>query len=213
MVSFGRGFARRVTRLVLALMLAVIVLPGVGNAAPKPADTVRHFYDALLSTMQNGANLGQQGRFNKLAPVVSASFDVPYMTRLAVGAAWNTLNDAQRHELANAFGRYITATYAERFDSFSGEKLEVTGEQPYASGAVVDTRIVKSDGEPVTLNYLMRENENGWQIADIYLTGTISELATRRSEFSSIINRQGVSGLIATLNRKTDLLMASNTPS
>jgi phospholipid transport system substrate-binding protein len=57
---------------------------------------------------------------------------------------------------------------------------------------------------------LMRQNGGLWQISDAYLDGTISQLATQRSEFQSILQRKGFDGLIAALNQKADLL-TSNT--
>src|SRR5258708_10323862 len=173
-----------------------------GAAGRAPAEPVRGCYDTLLSTMQNGKSLSQGGRYAKLEPVVLGTFDIPYMTRMAVGASWAALPPAKQQELTQSFGRYITATWADRFDGYSGEKLEVTGELPYSTAVLVDTRIVKSDGEPVSINYLMRRSDRAWRIADVYLTGTISELATRRSEFSSVLRDQGVDGRIAVLNRK-----------
>ncbi|HEX6840514.1 MAG TPA: ABC transporter substrate-binding protein, partial [Stellaceae bacterium] len=74
--------------------------------------------------------------------------------------------------------------------------------KPYGASQLVETRIVKPDGEPVSINYLMRHDGDGWRIGDVYLTGTISELATRRAEFSSVLRSQGVDGLIQALNRK-----------
>jgi phospholipid transport system substrate-binding protein len=58
----------------------------------------------------------------------------------------------------------------------------------------------------VTVNYLMRNNGGVWQIADVYLDGTISEMATRRSEFAAILRAQGITGLIQTLNAKSNTL-------
>jgi phospholipid transport system substrate-binding protein len=99
-------------------------------------------------------------------------------------------------------------TYADRFDTYSGEQLEVTGARPYGSDVVVQTKIVKSNGEATALNYLMRQNQGAWQISDVYLEGTISQLAVQRSEFSSILRREGVDGLVMALNRKVDLLQS-----
>jgi phospholipid transport system substrate-binding protein len=130
------------------------------------------------------------------------------MTRLAVGPEWERLNDAQRQQVSQAFERYISAIYAERFDSYSGETLRVIGEQPSPGGAIITTEIIKSNGDPIRLNYLLRQNGGTWQIADVYLNGTISELATRRSEFGSIVRTQGIDGLIAVLNTKADTLAA-----
>jgi len=70
----------------------------------------------------------------------------------------------------------------------------------------VQTKIVKPNGETTTLNYLMRQNQSSWQIFDVYLDGSISQLAVQRSEFNSILRREGVDGLVVALNRKVDLL-------
>jgi hypothetical protein len=98
------------------------------------------------------------------------------MTRLAVGPEWERLSEARRQQVSQAFERYIAAIYADRFDTYSGEKLQVTSEAPSAGGTMITTEIVKSTGEPVNINYLVHQNGGAWQIADVYLNGTISEL-------------------------------------
>ena len=193
--------------LCIALSLAAgIFAEGAAALAVDPQNNVRGFYDALLTTMRNGPTLGQSGRYARLAPVVDRVFDVPSMTRLAIGPSWATLPPAQQQQLIEAFRHYVAATYADRFDSYSGQQLQVTGEQPYNADVIVQTRIVKSDGETTTLNYLMRQSQGSWQISDVYLDGTISQLAIQRSEFHSILRREGVDGLVMALNRKVDLL-------
>ena len=204
----------RIGCLVIFLLVDLVLLRVEGRAeGADAAATVRGFYDVLLNTMRDGAQLGQRGRYAKLEPVILKVFDVPYMTRMAIGASWAATPELKQHRAAEAFGRYITATWADRFDSYSGEKLQVTGAQPYAAGALVHTRIVKSNGDPVAIDYLMRRNGDAWQVADVYLTGTISELATRRSEFSSVLRSQGIDGLIAVLNRKAGMMISAALPS
>jgi phospholipid transport system substrate-binding protein len=134
------------------------------------------------------------------------SFDIPTMARLSVGPTWAGISEMQRQQVIEGFGRYISATYADRFDSYAGQKLQVTGEQRNAGGVVVKSQIVKANGEPVKVDYMMHRNGEGWLISDIYLDGAISEVATRRSEFGAIIRADGVDGLIAALNRKADML-------
>jgi phospholipid transport system substrate-binding protein len=191
----------------LAMVLALFAAPRPGFAVPAGGGAVvQGLYDTLLDTMKNGETLGQSGRFAQLAPVIRRIFDLPLMARLSVGPAWATLNDAQRQQLTDSYGRYISAIYAERFDGYHGQKLEVTGQDPAPAGVLVRSRIIKADGEPVVVDYLMHQSGDTWLIADIYLDGTISELATRRSEFASIIRNQGVDGLILALNRKADTL-------
>jgi phospholipid transport system substrate-binding protein len=199
---------RRAAGLIVVLALAAV--PCRGFAMPAPAgDTVHSLYDALLGAMKNGRTLGQSGRFAQLERVVHRTFDIPLMTRLSVGPSWASLSEAQRREVADSFERYISAIYAERFDSYSGQKLQVTGEQIAASGVLVHSRIIKANGEPVDVDYMMRRTGETWLITDIYLDGTISEVATRRSEFAAILRAQGIDGLIAALNRKADMLTAT----
>ena len=177
------------------------------HAAPTSGgDTVQGLYDALLGTMKNGRALGQSGRFMRLEPVIRRSFDIPTMARLSVGPTWAGMSEVQRQQVIESFGRYISATYADRFDTYAGQKLQVTGEQPNAGGVLVKSQIVKANGEPVKVDYMMRRNGEGWLISDIYLDGAISEVVTRRSEFGAIIRADGVGGLIAALNRKADML-------
>ncbi len=190
-----------------AAMLAIAALPQQGAAMPAGGgQVVQGLYDTLLGTMKNGRILGQSGRFAQIEPVVRRSFDIPTMARLSVGPTWATLTEAQRQQVTESFGRYISAIYADRFDSYGGQKLEVTGEQPAPSGLMVRSQIVKANGEPVKVDYLMRRSGDTWLISDVYLDGSISELATRRSEFAAILHSQGIDGLIAALNRKADML-------
>src|ERR1700758_4447821 len=191
--------------LVSGLGLGMLSYP-VHAAPSSGGDTVKGLYDALLNTMKNGRILGQSGRFAQLDPVIRRSFDIASMARLSIGSSWAGLRESQRQQITESFGRYISAIYADRFDSYAGQKLEVTDEQPATTGVMVRSQIVKANGEPVEVDYLMRRNGDLWLISDIYLDGAISEVATRRSEFAAILRTDGVDGLIAALNRKADML-------
>jgi phospholipid transport system substrate-binding protein len=201
---------RTLTVVGIALCFALVALsPPATAMGTAGTDTVRSLYASLLATMRSGATLGPRGRYAQLEPVVRRVFDIPFMTRLAVGPQWEGVSDAQRQQVTQAFEHYIAAIYAERFDSYSGERLQVTGERPSAGGTIITSQIVKSNGEPVNVNYLMRDNGGVSKIADVYLDGTISEMATRRSEFAAILHAQGITGLIQTLNAKADMLTAA----
>src|SRR5271168_1189044 len=82
------------------LCLALLITTGISAVAAaalpaNPQDSVRSFYDSLLTTMKDGRTLGQSGRHARLAPVIGRLFDVPLMARLAVGPSWATLPPAQ----------------------------------------------------------------------------------------------------------------------
>ena len=176
---------------------------------PDPAVAqIRRFYDALLAVMKDAARLGIRGRYDKLAPAVRATFDLPAMTRIAVGPAWNSVPPELRAALTESFSRMTIATYANRFDGYSGERFETAdASEARNTGRVVRTKLIPSTGAPVTLDYLMRDSGNAWKIVDVYLMGTISELATRRSEFSAILDSGGPEALVDRLDQQMQKLM------
>ncbi len=185
---------------------------GAESDAADPAVTKIHmFYDTLLTVMQQADKLGIRGRYDKLAPAIRTTFDLAAMTRIAVGPGWNSISSEQQAALVENFSRMTIATYANRFDGYSGERFEVApASETRNTGRIVHTKLIPSAGEPVTLNYLMRGSGDAWRIVDVYLTGTISELATRRSEFSAILNSGGPNALIEGLRQQTEKLMGSS---
>ncbi len=201
---------RRQALLGAMAMLAGLVLPCPAAAADvdPAAAPIRAFYDTLLAVMKQAEQLGVRGRYDKLAPVVRSTFDLPAMTRIAVGPEWTAIPPDQQAALLDNFARMTIATYANRFDGWSGQSFEVDAEVlPRNNGRIVRTKLVRPKEEPVTLNYLMRGTGDNWKVVDVYLSGTISELATQRSEFGAILKAGGPAALIESLRQQIDKLM------
>jgi phospholipid transport system substrate-binding protein len=197
--------------LVIAQGLATIGATRPANSAPAaaPAERIAALYSVLTETMQQAKQLGVGGRFDRLAPVLQQTYDVPSMTRMAVGQSWDTLTPQVQSGIIDAFTRMMVANYASQFGDFSGERFEVL--QTIDRGPtdkLVKTQLVQSNGKPVELDYLMRNTGGGWKVVDVYLDGSISELASRRAEFSSILKAAGPEALIASLRKQVDKLLA-----
>ncbi len=199
------NLARRSLAFVWLVLLAPVAL---GAEADPAAMRIKAFYDVLLDGMKRAKMLGVRGRYDKFAPAVKATFDLPAMTRIAVGPAWNTLDSEQQKALIEQFTRMTIATYARRFDGYSGERFEV---EPAAetrnANRITHTKIVIPNQDPVVLDYLLQQTPDGWQATDVYLTGTISELATRRSEFGAVLKSGGAPALIDSLRQRADKLL------
>jgi phospholipid transport system substrate-binding protein len=184
--------------------LALLGRPLRAAADSAPAAQIQSFYGTLLAVMKAAKGQSFDRRYAELAPAVTRTFNLPLMTRIAVGLAWTQIPPAQQQQLDAAFARYTVSTYASRFDGWSGERFEVDP-TPVAnpSGTIVDTALVKADGERIQLNYLMRQDEGGaWRAIDVFLSGTISELATRRSEFVAVLQSRGADGLVHLLDER-----------
>jgi phospholipid transport system substrate-binding protein len=199
--------------LVLAglLLIATVVpyVPGRAAQATDPANGINDFYLLLLETMKQAKVLGPKGRYEKLAPIILKTFDVAGMMHIAAGTAWEKASPHQQAALVDGFSRMIAAQYANRFDDFNGEKFEVlpaVGQPP--SDMLIMTTITQNDARKIALSYLMHNTPKGWRVADVYLDGTISQLAMKRAEFQSILKSGGPDALVAALNQKADNLLA-----
>jgi phospholipid transport system substrate-binding protein len=198
-------------RLPVAFAAVLLLCAESAQAASGSAsDAIRRFYDVLLQTMKTGPALGAVGRYRALQPAVAETFDLPYMTTLAVGPKWADLSASARAQVISAFQNYTVANYANQFDAYNGQQFRVSGEERRDTDTIVDTDIVKGDGTSVAVKYRLHSADGSWRIIDVYLDGSISQLAIRRSEFSSVLNQQGVNGLIATLNQKADALVGTS---
>jgi phospholipid transport system substrate-binding protein len=193
-----------IIRLLIALALLWPVVLAAEAAASKTPQVIAEQLDAaLLNAMQNAKTLGYQGRYEALAPVLEESFDFPFMARVAVGRYWRKMTKTERVRLVDAFARLSIATFAARFKGYSGESFKIMGQEERPRGTIlVLNRLTKGNGGTVDLNFLMREAKGRWRIVDVFLDAKFSELAIKRSEYTAVVKRDGVSGLIAIMEQK-----------
>jgi phospholipid transport system substrate-binding protein len=197
-------------RVILICLVASALLPAPrASAVDDPAAaSIRNFYDTLLATMKRATELGVSGRYDKLAPVIRQTFDFPAMTRIAVGPSWTSIPTEQQSALTDAFARLTIATYASRFDGYSGARFDVEqATEVRGHNRIVRSRLVEPDAHITQLSYLTHEAGAGWKVIDVYLNGTVSELATRRSEFRSVLSSGGADALLASLRERTEKLL------
>ncbi|MDJ0943924.1 MAG: ABC transporter substrate-binding protein [Kiloniellales bacterium] len=188
---------------VILTLLFTLGSPAAAGDSTGPSAAVARLNAALLDAMKNAAQLGYTGRYQRLAPVLSETFNFPVMARVSVGRHWSKLSAEQRDRLVDAFSRMSIATFAARFDGYSGEKMEVLGEEEgLRQSVLVRNQLVKADGEIIPLHYLMRKFEAGWRAVDVHLDAKFSEVATKRAEYTSVISREGFDALITSLERK-----------
>jgi len=196
----------------LACIAAVVVLnvsgssPIRGQALNPAARHIQSYYQQLLPTIQQAGRLSVRERDRRFTPAISSAFDLPTMTRLAVGPAWSSFSGAQQAAVRDAFAHFIIADYASQVTDYSGESFVVdpqTSAESRGGGEIVKTRLLQPGGRTVTINYLVR----GGRVIDVYLNGTVSDLATRRDEFASIIASGGADALIKRLHDRTQSLL------
>ena len=200
--------ARRGAAAIGCLLVLTTAWVAIGEAESAPgADgatrTIDEFHAALLDVMKHADELGYEGRLARLSPVVVKIFDLDFMGEKSAGRHWKGFDDAQKKRWQDTFARHTVATYAGRFDGYSGQQFRTLGSEPAAFDTLlVRTSLTDPKEDNVQINYRLRKNGDGWRVIDIYLSGTVSELALRRAEYGSVIERDGLDKLINDLEGK-----------
>jgi phospholipid transport system substrate-binding protein len=195
----------------IAALTALLFLGPMSSRAQEFAPAARRiqaYYQQLLPTLQQADRLSVRERDRRFGPAINSAFDLGTMTRYAAGPAWSTFSPSQQAAVREAFSRFLVADYASLVRDYSGESFVVepqTSREPRGGGEIVKTKLIQARGRIVTINYLVR----GGRVIDVYFNGTVSDLATRRDEFASILARGGgADALVKTLRERTDTLLA-----
>jgi phospholipid transport system substrate-binding protein len=192
--------------LISLIAFVCVALSTVNGKAEQqePADIIKKFNAALIESMKTADTLGYSGRYKILESVIKDSFALPFMAAISVGRNWKNLTEKERSLFLETYTNWTIATYAGRFNDYSGEKFEVTSESKPVQGIVtVISKLIQSNKEDIDFYYQLRKMEGKWRIVDIQISG-ISQLALTRSQFVSEIKKKGFDALISTLKNKIE---------
>jgi len=192
------------------ISIAFLVLSLLGFSTARGEDknkaeaVVADLNTTLINVMTNAVRLGYKGRYEVLNPVIRKDFDLPFIARVAVGRYWRGFSAKERSELVERFSALSVSTYASRFNKFSGEKLTLESSKAGRRGRVlVRTRLVKSNGDFITMDYVLHRRNGRWYIINVIAKG-VSDLSLKRAQYTSVIKSEGVKALIAKFNEKID---------
>ncbi|HET7633677.1 MAG TPA: ABC transporter substrate-binding protein [Burkholderiales bacterium] len=171
-------------------------------AAHDATTVIAQFQETLLSVMKQAGKLGYQGRYQQLAPAVKRTLDIPAIAQIALGQYWSKLDAKQRSQWVDTFTRLSIATYAARFNGYSGEKFTAPTMRPLQGGYVlVQSKLVQSGGDTVSFDYQMRQVNGQWQAINIVANG-VSDLALKRAQYVSVIRNSGFDELVRKVKQK-----------
>lgn len=183
-------------------MLVTLLASSAVWAENKPEAVVDGLNNGLLNVMQEAKNLGYDGRFKKLAPLLERTYAFGEMARIVSGSYWKSFSDSEKQALVRAFANMSISTYASRFNGFGGERFEIVKSEeipPPSPGILVHTNLLKANGEAIKLNYRLFLVDGVWRVIDVYYNASISELANQRSQYLSVLSAEGYVGLMKRL--------------
>ncbi len=186
------------------LIVGISISAGPAAAAADPAAVIISLGNHALEVLGN--NVDPKLRVARFRQLFSEDFDVPGIARFVLGRNWRVATEPQQQEFVKLFADYIALAYSNRLAEYSGETLHVTGTRPAPDGSVVSSEIVRPNGAPpAKVDWVLTPHDGAYKISDVVVEG-VSMAVTQRSEFASVIQRNGgqVQGLITALRQKTE---------
>jgi phospholipid transport system substrate-binding protein len=169
-----------------------------------PAAVVTAFHAALLDDMKHGKQYGCDGRIQRLAPVIDATFDTPYLAERVLRRDWPSLTPEERSQFVAAFKDSVTITYASEFSSYDADVFSTLDTQAMPNGnQLVHSRLKPGNGDSHTFDYVLHSVDSGWRVINVISDG-VSSLSLQSEQYTSVFAQKGgFDGLMAWLQAQT----------
>jgi phospholipid transport system substrate-binding protein len=188
--------------LAIALLVLTFSLPAAASDTDSAVKVVEKLHAVLLDVMKQAKTLGYRGRYQRLAPVVTSSYDLPFISKVVVGRYWSTLSPKQQEQFVKTFTKLSIATYANQFAGYSGERFKnISAEESPKGHFMIKTILIKANGEEIELDYILHQKERQWQIINVIAQG-VSDLSLKRAQYTSYLKENGFDGLLQKINEK-----------
>lgn len=195
---------RRVLALSAALVLG-LARSGPLAAAPDPADAsafVSLTGEKVLTVLRDQA-LSDEGKLERLIEILDGPIDLELVGRLVLGRHWRTASPEQQVEYQRLFRAYALETLASRLNLYSGQTFEIEGAQVANDRDTLVRMLISSDDRPpLHVEWRLRNRDDGELVVIDMVVEGVSLIITQRSEFDSVIQRDGMDGLLAELERR-----------
>ena len=198
-------------RALLGAVCAVALLPKLAPAADaKAADAeafIRDIGDKVMTILTDDSKSDAE-KLVELKKILDNNTDLDLVARLVLGRYWRTASDEERKEYVELFHELLMKTLASRLGDYNGQTFEVTGSQQVSdSDSVVTTKIIRvGDGPPLKVDWRVRDEGGKFALIDVVAEG-VSLVVSQRNEVGSIVERQGMEGLLETMRKRRDALI------
>ena len=201
---------------IIAIMLLCLAQLSAAEEASSARQTVDKLNAALIDVMKNAKALGYKGRSAKLDPIIRETHEFNSIAQIALGSHWKDLSDEQKKSFVDKLTELSVATYAAQFNGYGGEEFIYESEQGMKSNRVTlryllaivkekpakaEEKSAKPEEKPVKFEYVLGQANGQWVIINIVVDG-ISDLALKKAQYTSVIEREGFDSLLNKLNQK-----------
>jgi len=197
-------------RLLVALLLTAGLIGPAHADNLGPLAQVRTTVDAILAILRapDPDSTTKRGHITQL---IAERFDFDLMAQQTLATNWRHATTEDRKRFVELFTRLLQATYLGRIEAYTNEKVEYRGEKIRDSQAMVKTVIIDGNTE-IPVDYKLREKQDGgsWRVYDVVIE-KVSLIATYRSDYRAIVNKDGMTGLLTQIEEKIHSLEQGKT--
>lgn len=176
-----------------------------GYTEETPLTAIKTTVDGVLQVLKDPTLKGdtkREIRREKLRKIVYDRFDFEEMSRRAVGRYWRKFSDDEKDEFIKLFGKMLEKSYSDKIESYTDERVEYLSEDIDNGYGIARTKIIKTDGVEVPINYKLLNKDGRWLVYDVLIEG-VSLVNNYRNQFRSILRRHKPEYLIEKLKEKT----------
>ena len=186
----------RTLRLILITLTLALVLAPPAPAGTTPTELVFGVADQVVARLREGQPLNDNQAYDLVDDLILPHLDFEAFSRLTLGKHWRQASPEQRVAFTHEFKSMLIHTYASSLNTYAGEAFEHVGERNEGDDRVlVQTRFVRSHGEPVRVDYRLHQRDGEWKIYDVVIEG-VSMVLNYRASFGEEISRGGLDKLI-----------------
>jgi phospholipid transport system substrate-binding protein len=202
-------------RTILAAAMAVVL---IGTDLPSLAandleSDAKTFIESLADKAINSltkTTIPRAQRVDNFRRLFNENFAVAAIGQWVLGRHWRGASSAERKQYLALFEDLMIVTYVDRFSNYAGDSIKVGKVLPNNKNTATVFSIIPpqaSDGNSVRVDWRVTQRSDEFKVIDVVVEGT-SMSTTLRSEFSSVIRREGnsVAGLLKVIKKKTDSL-------
>ena len=168
----------------------------------EPTQTISKLHQGLKKISSQNA-----GIYNTTKKLITETYDTEKMLKMIIGDSWKNLNKEIKKEIINVFEEYIAKNYIKRFSKIKNLQFSSLEEKKIGNYKTVKSNLILDNDEKISINYLLSPKRQEWKIFDVLLAGSVSEIATKKSEFKSFIVDGNINPLIDALKKKNKTLI------
>lgn len=163
-----------------------------------PVQMLKQVSSQMIANLdKNQGHINRQVISGIVHNVLLPHVELEAMSRSVVGKQyWSQATPEQKQQFKNAFTSLVIKTYSAPLASYNGETIDFKPMRASGGSRVqVESVISRKNGQKIPVNYRLVQSGGSWKVYDFSVEG-ISMISSYRSQFDSILQQQGMAGLL-----------------